>query len=132
MTPLKDQLIVYFIKEFSDLPDRSGYSTTKWLDGADYPKDLVNTIFIGSIVNSSPYKKDRVAASYNILAHEMYHIFTREGQHYNLPQANISNIWQTRSDLILPQTCEKVSSLDLIANLLKASKNSLSSIKQEH
>lgn len=98
-------LTVYLLGSFEDAPEVPGFSVAHWTNGGYFPPEQENTVFLGDYAATPKYFEERKDSPYSLLAHELLHVLTREGQHYNLPEKNLLNIWKTRSNKILPEHC---------------------------
>lgn len=110
--PEGNTIIVYLMGKFLDnnnAPlDTTGLSNARWRQSYEYRPELLNTVFISNLVLTEAYQSERTASPYNIIAHELLHVLTRDGGHYNLPEKNLMNIWRFRSNDILPMHCAQV------------------------
>jgi hypothetical protein len=98
--------VIYFVKKFKDNPEGTGFSNAQWREAYPVREELLNSVFISDYSHSEEYRKERENSSYSLVAHELLHVLTRLGGHYNLPEKNLLNIWKTRSNAILNKHCE--------------------------
>lgn len=113
--PLRGAAVI-LVPPFSDAPDVSGFSFAEWTNGQGLKPPLYDTVFLSDYALGGAYQSERAAQPYTLLAHELLHVLTREGGHFNDPQQHLLNIWRTRTDLILPKHCEAARANPLLAD----------------
>ena len=107
MVPSECKLVVLLTGAFPDDADGAGFSRAEWTNGKDLAPALYDTVFLSDYADSEAYRKENAASPYSVMAHEMLHVLTREGRHFNDPEPNLlNNTWSVRSDRILPRHCE--------------------------
>ncbi|MFA6093626.1 MAG: hypothetical protein WCU88_10780 [Elusimicrobiota bacterium] len=115
--PVQGRLAVFLLGTFSDNTESTGFSSADWRNSKDTRPPLFNTVFLSTASFIEEYRQERVSNPYNLLAHEMLHVLTRQGSHFNLPELNLLNIWKTRTNMILPQHCAWVQESPLLRKL---------------
>ncbi|MFA6030223.1 MAG: hypothetical protein WC969_10240 [Elusimicrobiota bacterium] len=117
--PFLEGPVAFLVGRFPD-DEEAAFSRARWRDGRDLQPELYDTVYITDEVLSaysraqfdlSPY----TAGSYSVSAHELLHVFTRLGGHLYLPERNLLNNWDIRSNLILPRHCSAVRSSPLVS-----------------
>jgi hypothetical protein len=73
----------------------------------EYPEALLDTVWYPVFVSSSEYKKSREASPYSALAHELFHIITRWGEHNNDEEPNLMTIYRRRNNRIPLAMCAR-------------------------
>jgi hypothetical protein len=100
-------LTIYLFRSLLDRPGSAGFSRAKWNESYDINAKLFDTIYLTQVALSKEYLEERKDSQYNLLAHEMLHVLTRRGGHFNSVPKNLFNIWSTRTNLILKNHCEE-------------------------
>lgn len=117
-TPLPNaEPVIYFVGKFKDDPEGAGFSNAQWREPYPIREELLNSVFISDYSHSEEYKKERESCPYSLVAHEMLHVLTRLGGHYNLPEKNLLNIWKTRANTILKKHCDLVQESPLLHSI---------------
>lgn len=80
----------------------------KEMNGAEVPDSIQGTIWLPSYINTPAYAKEREKSPYSVLAHELTHILTLDGQHNNDKVPNILTIWKRRTNLITQEQCAEI------------------------
>lgn len=73
----------------------------------NYPDALADTVWYPLNVASVEYKKSREGSPYSALAHELFHIITRWGDHNNDDEANLMTIYRRRNNRIPLAMCAR-------------------------
>lgn len=111
LSPLKARPVYYLFAGFQDDADNANdnaFSRAHFKDGERTDPALDGSIFLPAGVNSPAYEEARRASPYSVAAHELWHVLTLEGGHYNEEPRHLGNIWRTRSDLIRAKDCEEI------------------------
>ena len=108
-SPDTERPMIYLFRGFDDEDDDAAFSRADFEEGGeDIDPVLFDSVFLPWGVNSDAYREQRKASPYGVAAHELWHVLTRIGSHFNVEPPNISNIWRTRADLIPPQYCPRI------------------------
>lgn len=105
-SPQVPQPVVYLVNGLSD----SG-AMTKAIFTINAPPceaELVNTIWIPSEVNTPEWAAERSKSPYSVLAHELTHLLTLEGQHNGDIPRNELSVWRVRTDYLTDQMCDQI------------------------
>jgi len=105
LSPLKARPVYYLFEGFQDDEDDAAFSRADFVDGDRNDPALDDSVFLPNGVNSPAYEQARRASPYSVAAHELWHVLTREGGHFNEEPRHIGNIWRTRSDFLRPRDC---------------------------
>jgi hypothetical protein len=99
---------VFLIRTFSDKDYSAGQSYASWVDIQVSPteREMQNSVWIATTTLEVLEKTE--ASRYNTLAHEMAHVLTRYGQHNGKDLENLMDIYQRRTNYILPEDCEQI------------------------
>ncbi|MDX6768272.1 MAG: hypothetical protein SF051_01960 [Elusimicrobiota bacterium] len=106
-SPLKERPVLYFFDGWSDLEDDRAFSSAPFTDGPLDDPALWESVFLPAGVDLPAYEEERRASPYSIAAHELLHVLTREGSHFNEEPRHLLNIWRSRSDAVRPDHCER-------------------------
>lgn len=99
--------LVFLIKGMapSDAQDRP-FSRAKFIDGQEqYPQALLDTVWFPDNVNSEAYKAE---APYVVLAHELTHVLTLDGDHNNDDPPNLMTVAPRRTNTLTADLCKKI------------------------
>lgn len=72
------------------------------------PEEVLGTIWFPSHVNTAEYAKEREKSPYSVLAHEIAHLLTLDGQHNNDRVPNLLTIWKRRTNHLTPEQCTEM------------------------
>jgi hypothetical protein len=106
-SPLKARPVFYLIQSWEDIGDDHAWSAADFEEGDKVDPVLFDSVFFPSGVNSAAFAEERKDSPYTVAAHELLHVLTHIGGHYNEPDRHLLNIWSTRTDRIRPQDCER-------------------------
>ena len=100
--------LIYLVGDFSD-SEASPFSRATFSGmTSPIPSALENTVWFPMFVNSAEYIEERKNSPYSVLAHELTHIFTLDGDHNNDPVANLMTIYRRRTNLLTPELCGQI------------------------
>jgi hypothetical protein len=100
--------LIYLVGDFSD-SEASPFSRVTFTDmTSPIPAALESTLWFPMYVNSAEYIEERKNSPYSVLAHELTHIFTLDGDHNNDPIPNLMTIYRRRTNLLTPQFCQQI------------------------
>lgn len=107
-SPLEARPVFYLFQGWEDIGDDRAWSFADFEEGDKVDPALHDSVFLPSGVNSAAYAEERKDSPYAVAAHELLHVLTRIGGHYNEPDRHLLNIWRTRADRIRPKDCERI------------------------
>jgi hypothetical protein len=100
--------LIHLVGDFSD-SGATPFSRATFVDmTSPIPSALENTLWFSMFVNSAEYIEERKNSPSSVLAHELTHIFTRDGDHNNDVIPNLMTIYWRRTDLLTPQLCQEI------------------------
>lgn len=107
-SPLKARPVFYLFQGWEDIGDDRAWSAADFDQGDPVDPVLFDSVFFPSGVNSAAFAEERKDSPYAVAAHELLHLLTRIGGHFNEPDRHLLNIWRTRTDRIRPKDCERI------------------------
>lgn len=114
-SPLKARPVFYLFQSWEDIGDDRAWSAADFEAGDKVDPVLFDSVFFPSGVNSAAFAEERKDSPYAVAAHELLHVLTRIGGHFNEPDRHLLNIWRTRTDRIRPKDCERILNNPLVS-----------------
>lgn len=108
--------LMFLIDNFADTAEASAFALADYTlkIGEPPPAQLFNTIWMPDYVNSAKYNQDRQRSPYSVMAHELLHVLTLEGQHNGDPEPNLLSTWRKRNNRISAEQCAQVAQSELV------------------
>ena len=120
LVPSGPKPLLYLFAGFTDAADDAAFSRADFDEPpspADGPRDpaLFDSAFLPAGLNSPAYRAEHGA--YSTAAHELWHVLTREGQHYDETPHHLGNIWRDRTNAITARDCRLILANPLVRRL---------------
>jgi hypothetical protein len=113
----------YLIEGVADADDAGPFSHADFEGGYHGEPVLLDSVFMPYGVNEAVFEEQRRVSPYGVAAHELWHVLTRVGGHYDESPGHLGNGWLTRSDFITPRDCDRVLASPLVKPYLLKSRS---------